>query len=323
MRLIKQNTLNSLIKGEPESFNNPDISDPLFFAWNNFNDLKSESNSPDSDLLYQQICKKAAIPTSSKRNIRIISLKTAGIFLALVTSAFLLYYQFYSDRLITVKTEKGQKKEIILPDGTQVWLNADTKISYHRKFRGRTREINLTGEAYFSVVRDTTRPFIVTTFQLDIKVLGTVFNVKSYPDDKTSETTLVSGSIMIEKKDKETEDKPVILSPKEKAVYSSTRNDIAVEKVNPEKNIYWKSGKLNFDNDPIDLVVKKLERWYGIKIKFETPPEDTCGLTDRYTMIINDENIEEVIRLLQLTSPFTFKISDLNGSFEKIYKPDY
>lgn len=323
MRLIKKHALNSFLEGEPESINNPDINDPLYFAWNNFNDLKSGSNAPDADLLFQQICNKAAIPAPTNRNFRTALLKTAAIFLFLIGTSFLLHYQFFSDRLIIVKTEKGQKKEILLPDGSRVWLNADTKISYHRKFRGRTREINLTGEAYFSVVRDTTRPFIVTTSALDIKVLGTVFNVKSYPDDKTSETTLVSGSIMIEKKEKETEDKPIILSPKEKAVYSISGNAIAIEKVNPEKNIYWKLGKLNFDNDPIDLVVKKLERWYGIKIKLEASPEDTCGLSDRYTLIINDENIEEVIRLLQLTSPLTFKISDLKGSFEKVYKPDF
>jgi ferric-dicitrate binding protein FerR (iron transport regulator) len=201
-----------------------------------------------------------------------------------------------------------------------VWLNSDTKIKYKKQFIGPVREVFLCGEAYFSVVKDASRPFIVKTLKLDIKVLGTVFNVKSYPGEKTIETTLVTGLVSIEKNNetKEAKEAPVLIRPKQKAVFSVLGDKICVEPVNVDKTVSWKNGKLIFDNESLEGVVTKLQRWYGVKIEL---PGKFKNTEDRFTLTVKDENIEEVIHLLQLTSRLTFKIEDPDGSHKRIYEP--
>src|SRR4029078_631833 len=97
----------------------------------------------------------------------------------------------------TVSTKRGSKSKVQLPDGTQVWLNADSRIAYNEKFQGNLREVTLEGEAYFDVVRDEKRPFVIHTAAIDIKVLGTAFNVRSYANEKNTETSLIRGSIEV------------------------------------------------------------------------------------------------------------------------------
>lgn len=310
------------VEEEKKLIDNPETNRALFDAWNHFDDIKTSDNQPNSEEIFNSVLQKANIPFPQKKEKIFLkySAVAAGI-LILVSLGVVLFNYFYNP-LINITVAKGQKKELTLPDGTRIWLNSDTQIAYQKKFNSKTREIFLSGEAYFSVVKDPERPFIVKTTDLDIKVLGTVFNVKSYPDDKTSETTLVSGSLVIEKQKKETNDQPIILKPEQKATYSAVQHEIKVEKVNPDKNINWKQGNLVFDNEKINTVLKKLERWYGIRVELQLEPEDTINLNSRYTMVVKDENIEEVIRLLQLTSPLTFKISDGDGSLTKTIRPE-
>ena len=119
----------------------------------------------------------------------------------------------------TVATEPGSKSQITLPDGTQVWINADSRIVYDQDFFTRNREVVLSGEAYFDVVRDTTRPFIIHTRSIDIKVLGTAFNVRSYPNEKTTETALIHGKVEVTLHNNP--DKKIILKPNEKLVINN------------------------------------------------------------------------------------------------------
>jgi ferric-dicitrate binding protein FerR (iron transport regulator) len=294
---------------------NPEINLAFFDAWNNYDDIKHKDIAPDTDKILKNIMVEANIPTTEKKLLIPFTKWSIAAGLIILISFGTFAFNYFYNPEVTVYAGKGQKKELTLPDGSRVWLNADTKISYRKKFNNPVREIHLTGEAFFSVVKNH-KPFIVKTEKMDIKVLGTTFNIKSYPEDETCETTLVTGSVTIEQKDRP--NKQITLKPQQKAILSLTDNNIQVVNTNLEKTTSWKNGNLVFDNENIDMVLNKLERWYGLKINIE---QDTAVLNERYTIIIKDENIEEVIRLLQLTSPLTFSVSPLDGSSKKIYKP--
>ena len=194
-------------------------------------------------------------------------------------------------------TKKGSKTNIRLPDGTQVWLNADSKITYPDNFRGAIREVQLTGEAFFDVVPSTSlrtgqkRPFVIHTRTVDIKVLGTAFNVRSYPDEKKTETSLIRGLVEVTLVDRP--DKKIILRPNEKlsvdnAMLTSHSTQepshsselpvtglpgIKLEKItllsadSSAMATAWVNNKLVFDNEPFEQVAFKIERWsLGMKL---------------------------------------------------------
>ena len=125
------------------------------------------------------------------------------------------------DHYNEVVAKRGTKTKIILPDGSQVWLNSDSKLSYGERFNDTIREVSLEGEAYFDVIKDKNRPFIVMTNALNIRVLGTAFNIKSYAQDATIETTLIRGMIEV-RKNNEPATKKIVLTPNEKLIYNKT-----------------------------------------------------------------------------------------------------
>lgn len=316
---------------EAELLDNPEVNGRMAEVWDNYSDLKSKDNFPDVDSIFESIKERANIPDKQIYKIRKnelshikwykYSLKIAAsafIIMTLGVAGFYLYQKISYNTYVEVVSEKGQRKEFTLPDGSRVWLNADTKIRYKKHFGNSVREVNLCGEAYFSVIKDASRPFIVKTFKLNIKVLGTVFNVKSYPGDNTIETTLVTGLVSIEKNNGKEKEAPVLVKPQQKAVFTVSAEQLVVETVNVDKTTSWKNGKLVIDNESIDAVLTKLQRWYGVKVELIGKNRFT---KDRYTFTVKDENIEEVIHLLQLTSRITFKLEDLDGSHPKIYEP--
>jgi len=225
-----------------------------------------------------------------------------------------------------VSTKNGSKSKIQLPDGTEVWLNSGSKISYGNDFTGSTRQVSLKGEAFFDVVKDSNRPFIIHTDAIDIKVLGTAFNVRSYPDEKLTETALIRGSVEITLRT--SPDKKIILKPSEKLV---VKNDsalvlngqptdkaahpaplLALTKVHyvdrardssPMETL-WTKNKLVFDGETLQQVAQKLERWYGVQVIIKS---DKLKNTE-YNGIFEDENISEVLYALQLTGNFNYSI---------------
>ncbi|HRN55930.1 MAG TPA: DUF4974 domain-containing protein [Agriterribacter sp.] len=239
-----------------------------------------------------------------------------------------------------VVAEKGSRKSMILPDGTKVWLNADSRLAYTGSFEGVSREVQLEGEAFFDVVKDSSRPFIVHTSGIDIKVLGTSFNVKAYADDATIETTLIRG--MIEVLAKNDPSSPgIILHPNEKLVFSkaiqktlpqpataagrdnkkayTAERGIAVAILPPNKadsmiaETSWIYNKLIFEGDTFRQLADKMERWYDVKIHIR----DERLLHYRFKGIFEHETIQQALLALQLTNNFQFKI---NGNEIEIYR---
>lgn len=232
-----------------------------------------------------------------------------------------------------ILTKPGSKTQIKLPDGTLVTLNADSKLSYPDNFLGNTREVNLDGEAFFEVAHNAEKPFIVHTKLMDIKVLGTVFDVRSYEEDNVSEASLLKGSIQVTLKNRK--DEKIMLVPNEKisvsnlATFDSTGEKeispvgkqsadgttipaISIDKINYDakdqvvNEVAWTQNKLVFNNEYFEKIAMILERWYGkqIIIKDEKLKEQ------RFTGKFKNETIEQVLKAFQLTYSFKYKIEN-------------
>jgi ferric-dicitrate binding protein FerR (iron transport regulator) len=211
-------------------------------------------------------------------------------------------------------------------------LNSGSKLNYQKDFGTKFREVELEGEAYFDVVKDAAHPFIVHTSGIDVKVLGTVFNVKSYPQDETIEATLIRGIIEVTRQDNPNSPK-VILRPNEKLIFSKplstltldgrsakpadtkplmAKPDISVTSI--AKNIpdsekvetSWVYNRLVFDGDTFQELAIKMERWYNIKIVFKS--DDL--LKYRFKGAFENETIKEALNALQMTAEFSYKINN-------------
>ncbi len=197
---------------------------------------------------------------------------------------------------------KGQKSVVLLSDGSKVWLNADSRITYSKDFNsGKTREVYLEGEAFFDVVKNPGKPFLVHTSAISIKVLGTAFNVKSYSTDKTIETTLVHGKVSIDRNDASKDESSLVLKPNQRAIYSKTSKALNIEQVVAERTTEWKNNKLVFDDTPFSEAIAQLERWYDVTIHIEQSGDLSCGLTAD----LENEKLEDVLKLLETSHQVT------------------
>ncbi|WP_161554461.1 FecR family protein [Sinomicrobium soli] len=169
----------------------------------------------------------------------------------------------------TLRVPYGKRFRVRLSDGTLVHLNAGTELVYPISFEGKTqRTVRLNGEAFFEVNRDTLHPFVVETGAIDIRVLGTSFNVSVYPEDRETGVVLVEGAVSMNLKNSpDTAAAPVVLAPGHKGTYRHDSDGIAVTEVNTDLYTSWRYGELMFRNMPFDAILKKLERHYNVKIE--------------------------------------------------------
>ena len=229
-----------------------------------------------------------------------------------------------------ISTKNGSKTNLVLPDGTKVWLNSGSQLTYDKTYGNKLREVSLTGEAYFDVVKNPERPFLIHTRKMDIKVVGTAFNVKCYPGEKTTETSLVRGSIEVTLKDRE---EKIMLKPNEKLIINNN-DDVRVKDkaavkaekttVQAEKPIIslshltllpvdntiietaWVQNRLVFSGESFEDVALKMERWYNVKIEFadeKLKEEKLTGNFEKETMV-------EALNALQLVAPFSYTIKN-------------
>ncbi len=178
---------------------------------------------------------------------------------------------------IPVKAEKqamaqviipyGKRSEITLADGTRIWLNAGSQLSYPVKFKGNTREVYLAGEAFFEVESDPAKPFHVITGDMKIRVTGTRFNVTSYASDPTTQAVLLTGKVSAAKNQRFA--RSVELEPGERIVYNRLEDNMEKDLVDVELYASWVNGYLRFDNEPVENIFKKLERYYNKNILTE------------------------------------------------------
>lgn len=167
----------------------------------------------------------------------------------------------------TMSTPKGGQYQIVLSDGTKVWLNAASSIHFPTFF-GKERAIEVTGECYLEIAPDKLKPFYVRTGLTQVQVLGTSFNVNAYPNESSTRITLIEGSIKVI-----TDDKPVLLKPGQQAVSTREGQTTIEQKATAAQILAWKNGLFNFENADLKTVMRELERWYDIDVKFTREPK--------------------------------------------------
>lgn len=208
-----------------------------------------------------------------------------------------------SIRQVTLSTPRGGQYRVTLSDGTRVWLNAASSLSYPTVFNGKDRSVSLNGEAYFEVAHNASQPFIVHTTDQEVKVLGTSFNVNCYKDEDRTMTTLVTGSVRLESKGAA---KTLQLHPGEQAVLDKANFDVAVVDV----SLYtaWKDGDFRFKATPLREVLHQIERWYDLDVDYTGVPEDI----KIHASIRRDKKLSTVLHALEKIGDLKFEVKGRN-----------
>lgn len=171
-------------------------------------------------------------------------------------------------KLITKTSGPGEQLRITLPDASVAHLNAGSTICFPEKFTGHSREINLSGEAFFEVTKDSLRPFIITSANITTTVLGTSFNIKAF-DDQHIAVTVATGKVRVENKQENLTDE-IMLRPNEQAIYNKGENRFTRQEVDARHYLAWTDGIIRFNNDDLQEVTNMLERWYRVSIQLDT-----------------------------------------------------
>lgn len=265
-------------------------------------------------------------------------LRIAAIFVIILGVSWVLLYKpnksiFNSGQESSeVFAPRGSKTQLILSDGTKVWLNSESKITYLNNFNQVDRQIFLEGEGYFEVSKNPVKPFVVHTSDVKITAIGTSFNVKSYPGEETIETTLIEGIVEVESESPEKDSKVLTLEPNQKATYFKDKDSVPEpvvvqenvrtlsttpsksvvsqivlkEKIDPTLMISWKDNVLYFDNEGFQDLAVKLERRFGVNLNFLDENIKQVHFSGKFKDII----IEQVLAALQYASPFYYSIDD-------------
>ncbi len=268
----------------------------MYFDWQN----RPDNNvAPDLTAVLHEIhyeINKSDKYTAEKKSISFYMSKIAAILI--LPLAFALFYQWISYSsgggfTQTVSTPLASRANFTLPDGSQVWLNAGSTISFPSRFGKKSRVIRLTGQAYFDVKKEKI-PFSVETKDFSVKVLGTAFDVFAYPGENAV-VTLERGKVQIETNSNSTAD----LDPGQQAIINNLDGQIEKRSIDPRAFVAWKDNRLTFVDEPLEKVVLCLERWFNVTINIE----DISIRKLKVNGTIEYETISEVMDLLKITAP--------------------
>jgi len=199
-----------------------------------------------------------------------------------------------------LSTPMGGEYKLVLPDGSKVWLNSGSTLRFPTAFIGSERIVELKGEAYFEIAKNSKMPFLVRTNNaMDIKVLGTQFNVMAYDDEKNINTTLIEGSVEVLKGLGKT-----LLKPGQEAILDRGSGNIKVAPADLEQAIAWKNGYFIFYNENIESIMRKVSRWYNVDIAYQ----GNLSNKDFVGTISRNKNVSELLKMLELTGAIHFSI---------------
>ncbi|TKG91517.1 DUF4974 domain-containing protein [Puteibacter caeruleilacunae] len=261
-----------------------------------------DASSVDTDMSVDSIWERInQIKQKRNRLTRIVTFaqKYAAILLIPLTLyAIWLNYQNYtgSKQLYTINTAKAEQTTITLPDGTTAWLNVGTTISYNANYNKNNRRIKVNGEAYFDVFKNPKLPFIVNLGDINVKALGTEFNVNAYSGDDIQETTLYEGSVEITSEKHAISKVSEILKPGETIRYSPKKGIFKTSKANIAAVGAWRKKQLSFEDAKIEEVVAKAERWYNVKIKYNPKEFKNETLTVRLKA---NESLDRFLEIIE------------------------
>lgn len=272
--------------------------------------LLTEKEKKDAFRLFSQ--KVNDYESKRKRKLFTVSLRVAASIAVLIgcLSASFFLGKNYSDKMIPLKTRvmnqalmgEESKGSVLLPDGTKVWLNAGSRLTYPEAFASEVRTVTLEGEGYFEVKHNNKAPFFVKTEAMTVQVLGTTFDVKNYNHKKTAQTVLLSGAVAVQLVNR---DDIIHLTPNQKLSLDKESGLSQIETVDAQEYAIWIHNKLIFHKEPLETILNKMERWYGIEINCtkEVP------LHLRLSLTIRKETKEEIFRLLSVIAPIKYKIT--------------
>jgi transmembrane sensor len=207
-------------------------------------------------------------------------------------------------QMLTASTPRGGTYQVELPDGTHVWLNAATTLKFPSSFtQNAERRVELSGEAYFEVAKDKAHPFIVTTSQQSVKVLGTHFNINAYDEEPAVKTTLLEGAVEVTAGLRNMTNPRRVLRPGQQAALTQS-GQLSVYDADAALAVAWKNSQFMFDNDRIEVIMRMVQRWYNVDVKYvgDLPDEKFDGEVSRY------EHVSEILKTLEATGKIHFKI---------------
>lgn len=232
-------------------------------------------------------------------------IKIAAILLAAVVISHFLFPVRTPENKIAMQTlivPAGQRAEITLADGTKVWLNAKTILTFPNQFAGDEREVRLNGEAFFDVVSDKTNPFIVKTGRYDIKVWGTKFNLMAYSGNGIFETSLLEGSVEVLEPGSS---KGIMIRPDERIFLKD--NHLVVSPINHVNHFLWKEGIISFEDESFPDLVEKLELYFDMKIEVKNDEILKYRCTGKFR---TKDGLEHILKVLKLSNKFRYTIDD-------------
>lgn len=298
--------------------NDVEVEEQLFNQWKEFSD---STNTKSLHPIFEKIQYKILLEEKKNKKGKVIwqyYRQVAAILIPLIAISASLYFFTKPSRTteqawLEINVPEGARIEFLLPDSTSGWLNSGAKLKYPAEF-SRHRKVELIGEAFFNVKHKEHSDFTVGVTDMDIKVLGTKFNVSAYGNEAVTEVVLKEGKVEVKGKAAAFSQ---ILRPGEKIVYNHEISSLNSEAVNPDLYTAWKEGYLILDNEPLAQATKKLERWYGVEIQIQ----DETLKNFRFKATFQEEPLEEVLRFIAMTTPITYKIEnrspDSNGILKK------
>lgn len=275
----------------------------------------SEINNELKQKMFNQIQEGISLGEIRKTNRsswnRLMRIAASIILPLLIAYGGFQYYSMYRNAKkepLIVSAGYGEKANIILPDGSRVWLNSGSKLTYHDSYNESKRKLNLDGEAFFEVVHDANKEFVVECMGMEVTVLGTSFNVKAYDEDSVISTVLLEGKIKIE-----TSSQSLVLNPRERLIYNKSKKTITAEVVDPTLFVGWRQNRLRFENESLQDIAKTIARIHNIDYSFS----DETIKNIRFTGTVDNTSIGSVLNSIMLTSPISYSIEDSTIVFSK------
>lgn len=295
----------------------------IFEDWNSYKETGNMEDNENFTAIFDKIQKRIDInnPKDNAKSSKTLELSVVTNWIARVAAVLLipvLTFLFYTLSEKKIETDKyanlaldsleviapmGSRTVVHLSDGSEVHLNYGSKIKYPQFFLGHTREVALSGEGFFKVAHNPEKPFIVKAGNLNIKALGTTFNVLAYAGDDIIETTLVNGKVVLDKVEQNGESKAIgTMTPGQHVNYSILTAAISSTEGNIEKYISWTDGKLIFDDATMMAVTERLSRMFNVDFEVQDEIKDYI-----YTVTFTDEHLLQILDLMTIATPVVYK----------------
>lgn len=270
--------------------------------------FSAENIIPDREKIWNRIQKQIQPLVISYPKSFVIRVASIAATIALVIGLSVSF--FMSDRISEIPTltstfiaPEGQKSQLVLADGTKVWLNSGTSITYTNKFGANDRRVTLKGEAFFDVTKNPDLKFIVNTGKIDVVVYGTAFNVKNYPSDSQVAVSLLRGKVDVVSAENNTS--IALLAPGEKVVVSKSNLKSKRESCNADIEGIWRLERLKFEGATITEVAQKLSKWYGVTIEVAN-----TNSFNKYWFTVTSESLSDILKSMNSLHPISYKIKN-------------